>query len=204
MITIKILRTGLIAVLLSAAAPLLWAQKPPASTCFVAHLKSLALRTHSPELRMSLVKTWLERNAATCTDVQLATILANSPNWLGSALTHEISSILEGFIEAKISGQPDMMGKLYESLGKEGQASTVTYTNPTPRAPVVSPMVNNGVISGSANFGVIRGDTTVNQNNNQLSSASSSNAANSNQNASPEAQSTQSQGAVQGPSPRIR
>ena len=79
------------------------------------------------------------------------------------------------------------MGKLYESLGKEGQSSAVSYSTPTPRAPVVRPMVNTGVLAGSPNFGNITGNTTVNQNNNQLSNASSSNAANSNQNASPDA-----------------
>jgi hypothetical protein len=166
-----------------------WAQKAPAGACFVAHFKSLALRTHAPDLRASMAKAWLERNAGSCTDVQLATLLANSPNWLGTALTLEISSILEGAIEAKIAGNPELMGKLYESLGKEGQASSVTYTNPTPRAPVVRPMVNTGVIAGSPNFGSITGNTTVNQNNNQLSNASSSNASNTNQNASPDASS---------------
>lgn len=166
-----------------------WAQKAPTGTCFVAHFKSLALRTHAPETRANLAKAWLERNTASCTDVQLATILANSPNWLGTAMTLEISSILEGAIEAKIAGNPELMGKLYESLGKEGQASTVNYSTPTPRAPVVKPMVNTGVIAGSPNFGSITGNTTVNQNNNQLSNASSSNASNTNQNASPEASS---------------
>jgi hypothetical protein len=164
-----------------------WAQKAPTGACFVAHFKSLALRTHGPESRANLAKAWLERNAGSCTDVQLATLLANSPNWLGTALTLEISSILEGAIEAKIAGNPELMGKLYESIGKEGQASSVTYTNPAPRAPVVRPMVNTGVIAGSPNFGSVTGNTTVNQNNNQLSNASSSNASNTNQNASPDA-----------------
>lgn len=177
----------LICALLTGSAWTAWAQKAPANACFVAQFKSLALRTHAPEARANLAQAWLERHVASCTDVQLATLLANSPNWLGTALTLEISSILEGAIEAKIAGNPALMGKLYESLGKEGQASTVSYSNPAPRAPVVRPMVNNGVLAGSPNFGNIAGNTTVNQNNNQLSNASSSSAANSNQNASPEA-----------------
>ena len=185
--TLKTLVAGLMITLAWQPMTSAWAQKKPAGTCFVAHFKSLALRTHAPEVRASMAKAWLERNAGSCTDVQLATLLANSPNWLGTALTLEISSILEGAIEAKIAGNPELMGKLYESLGKEGQASTVTYTNPTPRAPVVRPMVNTGVIAGSPNFGSITGNTTVNQNNNQLSNASSSNASNTNQNASPDA-----------------
>jgi hypothetical protein len=157
-----------------------WAQKKPAGACFVAHFKSLALRTHAPESRANLAQAWLERNAASCTDVQLATILANSPNWLGTAMTLEISSILEGAIEAKIVGNPELMGKLYESLGKEGQASSVTYNTPTPRAPVVKPMVNTGVIAGSPNFGSITGNTTVNQNNNQNASPNANSGQNNN------------------------
>ncbi|MCE2782323.1 hypothetical protein [Limnohabitans sp.] len=185
--TLKTLVSGLMISMGCLSMTSAWAQKKPAGACFVAHFKSLALRTHAPEVRASMAKDWLERNAGSCTDVQLATLLANSPNWLGTALTLEISSILEGAIEAKIAGNPELMGKLYESLGKEGQASTVTHSTPTPRAPVVRPMVNTGVIAGSPNFGSITGNTTVNQNNNQLSNASSSNASNSNQNASPDA-----------------
>lgn len=187
--TMKKIGPWLISALLTGSALPVWAQKAPANACFVAQFKSLALRTHAPEARANLAKAWLERHVASCTDVQLATLLANSPNWLGTALTLEISSILEGAIEAKIAGNPALMGKLYESLGKEGQASSVSYTNPAPRAPVVRPMVNTGVIAGSPNFGSITGNTTVNQNNNQLSNASSNNNANSNQNASPEASS---------------
>jgi hypothetical protein len=185
----KMKKTGpcLIGALLLGSMLSAWAQKAPANACFVAQFKALALRTHAPEARANLAKAWLERHAASCTDVQLATLLANSPNWLGTALTLEISSILEGAIEAKIAGNPELMGKLYESLGKEGQAGMVGYSTPTPRAPVVRPVVNTGVMAGSPNFGSITGNTTVNQNNNQLSNASSSNAANSNQNASPEA-----------------
>jgi hypothetical protein len=185
--TMKTMGPWLVSALLAGSALPVWAQKGPANPCFVAQFKSLALRTHAPDARANLARAWLERHAASCTDVQLATLLANSPNWLGTALTLEISSILEGAIEAKIAGNPALMGKLYESLGKEGQSSAVSYSTPTPRAPVVRPMVNTGVLAGSPNFGNITGNTTVNQNNNQLSNASSSNAANSNQNASPDA-----------------
>jgi hypothetical protein len=178
--TLKTLVAGLMITMAWLPMGSAWAQKAPAGACFVAHFKSLALRTHAPDLRASMAKAWLERNAGSCTDVQLATLLANSPNWLGTALTLEISSILEGAIEAKIAGNPELMGKLYESLGKEGQASTVTYTNPTPRAPVVRPMVNTGVIAGSPNFGAITGNTTVNQNNNQNASPNANSGQNNN------------------------
>ena len=193
--TLKTLVTGLMFATVCLPVTSAWAQKKPAGACFVAHFKSLALRTHTPEVRATMAKAWLERNAGSCTDVQLATLLANSPNWLGTALTLEISSILEGAIEAKIAGNPELMGKLYESLGKEGQAPSMTsYNTPTPRAPVVRPMVNTGVMAGSPNFGSITGNTTVNQNNNALNTGNNSNAANTNQNASPQARSTPTQG----------
>jgi hypothetical protein len=142
-----------------------------AKGCFVAHFKSLALKTHNPQLRAVLAEQWLQQNTPSCTQVQLSSLLANSPNWLGSALTHDISSILDGAIEANISGNPELMGRLYESLGKEGTNSSVTLTNPVARAPLVQPMVNNGVISGSANYGTISGNTTLNKTTNNLSNA---------------------------------
>jgi hypothetical protein len=148
-------------------------QGSQAKGCFVAHFKSLALKTHNPQLRAVLAEQWLQQNTPSCTQVQLSSLQANSPNWLGSALTHDISSILEGAIEANISGNPELMARLYESLGKEGTSGSVTLTNPVARAPVVQPMVNNGVISGSANYGTISGNTTLNQTTNNLSNANS-------------------------------
>lgn len=143
--------------------------------CFVAHFKSLALKTHDPQLRAERAEKWLQLNALSCTKAQLSALQANSPNWLGSSLTHDISSILEGAIEANISGNPELMGRLYESVGKEGRSGSVTLTNPVARAPVVQPMANNGVISGSANYGTISGNTNLNQtNNNNANSAASS------------------------------
>lgn len=139
--------------------------------CFVAHFKSLALKTHNPELRANLAEKWLQLNAPSCTRAQLASLQANSPSWLGTSLTNEISSILEGAIEANIAGNPELMARLYESAGKEVPSGSVTLTNPAARAPIVKPMVNNGVISGSANYGNISGNTTLNQTTNNLSNA---------------------------------
>jgi hypothetical protein len=149
------------------------AQATPAKGCFVAHFKSLALKTHSPKQRAALAEKWLQLNAPSCSKAQLSALQANSPSWLGSALTQEIASILEGAIEANIAGNPELMARLYESSGKEVQSGSVTLTNPAARAPVVQPMANNGVIAGSANYGNISGNTTLNQNTNNLSNANS-------------------------------
>ncbi len=161
----KKIAIGLIGSLLIGPVSTVWAQKKPSSTCFVAEFKSLSLRTHDPESRAKQVRAWLEHNVASCTDAQLAILLTNSPIWLGTALTLEISAILEGAIESKIAGQPALMSKLYESLSQDGSAPPVIYTNPAPRAPVVRPMVNTGVIAGSPTFGSGPGNSTVNPNN---------------------------------------
>ena len=138
-----------------------WSAQPPQSGCFVAHLKSLALRTHQPQLRATMAEELLKEFAAACTNAQLSAIQSNSPNWLGSSLTMEFASILEGAIEAKITGNPEMMGRLYESLGKEGKSSNVTLTTPVARAPVVQATVYNGALAGSVNYGSINDDTSA-------------------------------------------
>ena len=149
------------------------AQATPAKGCFVAHFKSLALRTHNPELRAVLAEKWLQLNTPSCSKAQLSALQANSPSWLGTALTQEIASTLEGAIEANIAGNPELMARLYESSGKEVQSGSVTLTNPPARAPVVQPMANNGVIAGSPNYGTISGNTNLNQTTNNLSNANS-------------------------------
>ncbi|MCX7240032.1 MAG: hypothetical protein NTU86_06305 [Burkholderiales bacterium] len=45
------------------------------------------------------------------TNAQLSAIQSSSPSWLGTAFTAEVSSLLEGAIEAKISDNPELMGK---------------------------------------------------------------------------------------------
>jgi hypothetical protein len=159
-----------------------WAAQKTQASCFVAHFKSLALKTHHPQLRATAAEDWLKKNVLACTSAQLSALQSNSPTWLGTAMTMEISSILEGAIEAQISGNPGLMAKLYESAGKEGVSSTVTHTNPTPRAPVVQAMAVNGGLAGSANFGTIAGDTTLNKTTNNLTSANANTNANANAN----------------------
>jgi hypothetical protein len=149
----------------------LWAAQAIQASCFVAQFKSLALKTHQPQMRASMAEQWLRKNALACTSAQLSALQSNSPNWLGTALTMEVAAILEGAIEAKIAGNPALMGKLYESVGNEGKSSTVTYTNPTPRAPIVQAPVINGSLAGGVNYGTIAGDTTVNKTTNTLNNS---------------------------------
>jgi hypothetical protein len=131
--------------------------------CFVAHFKSLALRTHHPEIRANLAEEWLKRYAASCSKEQLASIQANSPNWLGTALTLEISSIIDATMEAKAAGNPAMLAQMYESAGQEFKSGNVTHSNPTPRAPVVQPSGNAMPMAGVVNYGNMAGNGNYGQ-----------------------------------------
>jgi hypothetical protein len=152
-----------LAALLTASPLLGWAQKGK-GTCFVTHFKSQVLKVHDPELRAQVAEDWLKRNLSACTSAQLRAIQSNSPLWLGTALTAEVSSLIEVSIEASISGNPDMMGKLYGSVGKEGTAAVVTQSTSTPRAPVVQAPMVNAPVAGAVNYGRITGDTVANTN----------------------------------------
>lgn len=136
--------------------------------CFVAHFKSLVLKTHNPENRANLAEDWLKRYAAACSREQLASIRANSPNWLGTALTLEVSSIIDASMEAKDAGNPAMLAQMYESAGQAPGSSTVTHTTPVPRAPVVQPSASTMPQAGAVNYGNMAGNTNTNINNNQL------------------------------------
>ncbi len=161
-------------VLLGAVAPsAAWAQKAPASasSCLVAEFKTLSLSLHDVQQRVRQSRAWLQRNISRCSLEQLSAIKSNSPAWLGHALTPELSGLIEGAVEVKASGNPALMGQLYESLGKEGAASVDVYKTPTPRAPVVQPPVVMGGVAGAVNYGTLAGPSTsiVNQTGNQNS-----------------------------------
>ena len=153
-----------------------WAAKPAAgSGCLVAEVKTLSLNIEEVALRTQQAQAWLQKNISRCSSEQLSAIKSNSPSWLGHALTPSLAGLIEGAIEAKISGNPALMGQLYESLGKEGKASVETLKNPTPRAPVVQqPMVMGGV-AGAVNYGNVSGPSTsiVNQTGGQNSNQNS-------------------------------
>ena len=109
--------------------------------CLVAQFKALSLKQNDVVLRAHQAKTWLRRNVAKCTAEQLSAIMGNSPTWLGTALTQDIASFIEGAVEIKALGQPEQMARLYESLGKEGAKEVVTIDSGKPRPPVVPSMV---------------------------------------------------------------
>jgi hypothetical protein len=137
----KILSYAIGAMLVFLLAGNSWAQngKPISGSCLVASFRAVALGTHDVELRAVLAEKWLRTYASSCTMQQLTSIQSNGPSWLGHALTPRLSGIIEGLVESKIAGNPALMAKMYESLGKEGQVSVERAQTPTPRAPVVPP-----------------------------------------------------------------
>jgi hypothetical protein len=169
---LSFLSLGLVSVLLwGAAGPVLAAKPAAGSGCLVSEFKTLSLSQDDVVLRTQQTQGWLQKNISRCSTEQLSAIKSNSPSWLGHALTPELSGLIEGAIEAKISGNPTLMGQLYESLGKEGTASVTTLKNPPPRAPVVQPPVVQGGLAGAVNYGNMTGPSTsfVNQTGNQNS-----------------------------------
>jgi len=157
----------------SASAP---KSMPEPSGCLVAEFKTLSLSQPEVQARSQAARDWLRRNLARCTPEQLSAVRSNSPLWLGTALTPEIGGQIEGAIEARISGNPALMGALYESVGKEGKERTEVYRNPTPRAPLVQRMDMPAVLSGAINSGNVTGPSTsvVTQTGNQNQGASQS------------------------------
>ena len=180
-LVMKRLLTGWMVLVLCLALPA-WAAKPAAGgACLVAEFKTLSLSLDDVQIRSQQARAWLQQNISRCTSEQLSAIKSNSPSWLGHALTPQLAGLIEGAIEAKISGNPALMGQLYESLGKEGKSSVETLKNPTPRAPVVRPMDIHGGLAGSVNYGNITGPSTSIVN--QSSSQNSNQNQNTNQNA---------------------
>jgi hypothetical protein len=122
-----------------------------AAGCQVAQFKGLALGTHDPGERAGRVQAWLQQNTATCSVEQLEAIRGNAASWLGPALSVDITVLIDGALESRGAGSARSLGKLYDPAGKDTPAATTqsVQTGP-PRAPVVQPMVNNGLLSGSA------------------------------------------------------
>ena len=189
------------------AAVLVWAAVLPTAASnpssagggLVSAFKTLALSQNDVPQRIEQARQWLEKNMALCTPQQLSAIQSNSPSWLGHALTPQLAGLIEGAIEARISGNAALMGQLYESLGQEGRASVTVQRNPLPRAPVVQPVNIQGGVSGAVNYGQISGPTTaiVNQNSSQSSSQNSNQTQNLNQTAVQSPGATQTQPAAQ-------
>ena len=155
---------GAVALVLVGAGPTVWAQgaaparavdrtssdRTPPASCQVAQFKGLAFGVHDPGERAAKALAWLRERADACSPPQLEALRANAAAWLGSALTAEITVLLDGALESRPSGDARRVGQLYDHEGRTPPpAGTETVRTGTPRAPVVQPMVNNGLLSGT-------------------------------------------------------
>ena len=143
-----------------------WAQddKPPG--CLVAHFKGMSLRTNDAAQRAKLAEDWLRKFIGSCNKEQIAAIKSNSPDWLGTAHTHDINMIIDASFETMAKSNPSQIAGLYESLAKERKSSNETVSSGVARAPVVQNAPANAPPIGSLNYGNIAapGSTVGTQN----------------------------------------
>jgi len=134
-----------------------WAQDDKPAGCLVAHFKGMSLRTNDATQRARLAEEWLRKFIGTCSKEQVAAIKSNSPDWLGTAHTHDVNMIIDASFESMAKGNPSQIAGLYESLAKERKSTTETISSGVARAPVVQAPVINGGLAGNVNFGNVAG-----------------------------------------------
>jgi hypothetical protein len=115
------------------------AQDDKPAGCLVAHFKGIGLRTNDDTQRARLAEEWLRKNISTCSKEQVAAIKSNSPDWLGTAHTHDVNMIIDASLEAKAKGNPKQIEGMYAALDNERKATTDNIGTPNPASP--APMV---------------------------------------------------------------
>lgn len=151
---------GVLVLMLVGTGPVAWAQdaapsraadRAPPPSCQVAQFKGLAFGVHDPGERASKALAWLRERSGSCSLEQVEAIRANAAAWLGTALSAEITVLLDGALETRQAAEGKRVGQLYDHAGKAPPpASAESVRTGPPRAPVVQPMVNNGLLSGTA------------------------------------------------------
>lgn len=160
----KHLITSFTALVLACASA--WAQDDKPAGCLVAHFKGMSLRTNDAAQRAKLAEEWLRKFIGICNKEQIAAIKSNSPDWLGTAHTHDINMIIDASFETIAKSNPSQIAGLYESLAKERKSSTETVSSGVARAPVVQAAPGGAPPIGSLNYGNIAapGSTVGTQN----------------------------------------
>ncbi len=143
-----------------------WAQDEKPAGCLVAHFKGMSLRTNDAAQRAKLAEDWLRKFIGSCNKEQIAAIKSNSPDWLGTAHTHDINMIIDASFETMAKSNPSQIAGLYESLAKERKSSTEVVSSGVPRAPVVQSAPASLPPIGGLNYGNIAapGSTVGTQN----------------------------------------
>ena len=153
-------------VVLALACTSTWAQDDKPAGCLVAHFKGMSLRTNDAAQRAKLAEDWLRKFIGSCNKEQIAAIKSNSPDWLGTAHTHDINMIIDASFETMAKSNPSQIAGLYESLAKERKSSTEVVSSGVPRAPVVQSAPASLPPIGGLNYGNIAapGSTVGTQN----------------------------------------
>ena len=86
-------------VILALACASAWAQDDKPAGCLVAHFKGMSLRTNDAAQRAKLAEDCLRKFIGSCNKEQIAAIKSNSPDWLGTAHTHDINMIIDASFE---------------------------------------------------------------------------------------------------------
>ncbi len=110
----------------------------PAPNCLVSEFRAMALGTHDLKERGSKAADWLRRNLANCSEEQLRIIHANRSNWLGHAESMQLTSQIEGALEARLRNRPEQLAQLFSAPPRPATSETVRAGDLAPRpAPVV-------------------------------------------------------------------
>ncbi len=119
-----------------------------ASSCAVAEFRRIGLTVANPTERTDAAKAWLVSRGPSCDINQLNLLQSNLAGWLGSALTGEITVMVEGLQEAKLSKDPAKLQELFNPAVKTFEPSVEVTTNPRPRPPVVNANPSPGAVVG--------------------------------------------------------
>ncbi len=119
------------------------------TSCLISEFKMTIYSFHIPSVRSENAKNWLLKNGARCTEIQLGVIYSNLASWLGTSLTHEITSIVDDLNERKILKSSGNLKDYYNPTVKT-TSSVETYTTPARPSPVVSQSAGGNVVAGGA------------------------------------------------------
>jgi hypothetical protein len=114
------------------------ARAAAAPNCLVSEFRAMALGTHDLKERGTKAAEWLRRNLAGCSEEQLRIIHANRSNWLGHADSMQLTSQIEGALEARLRNKPEQLAQLFSAPPRPAASETVRAGDLAPRpAPVV-------------------------------------------------------------------
>jgi hypothetical protein len=89
------------------------AQTQRANGCVIAEFKNIAYTINNVYEKEEKARKWLLSEGRKCGITQLKIIKVSLPNWLGTALSNEISIIMDGLQEEKFKNDPQQLLEYY-------------------------------------------------------------------------------------------